>query len=194
MKNYVLEVEKRLRQIKKSTYPPKWKSADYVGGGMSKLEFLDLKAPVVRKAYSQGFSFSDESAETQWKIWNAIWNQSNVFEVMNMALIWAGSRSLEERHKYGATLLAWLGKVDNWAHSDSLSDFYSELLEHYRQKYFRFFKNWNASENPWKRRQSMVGLFFYSRMRKKYVPFKTAIAFVDRHLLDNHYYVQKGIG
>lgn len=194
MKIHLLEVENRLKKIQKSTYPPKWKSADYVGGGMSKLDYLDLKSPVVKAAFDKGFSFSNEPSEKQWKIWNYIWKQSNIFEAMNMALKWAGSRSIEERHQYGPILLAWLNKTDNWAHSDSLSDFYSELLEHDRKTYFKYFKKWNISKNPWERRQSMVGLFFYSRMRKKYVPFKTAIAFVDRHLRDDHYYVQKGVG
>lgn len=194
MKAQLKEVEDRLKKIKKSTYPPKWKSADYVGGGMSKLDYLDLKSPVVKAAYDEGFSFSKETSESQWKVWNYIWKNSNIFEAMNMALRWASSRSLEERHSNRTTLLSWLGKTDNWAHSDSLSDFYSELLEHYESFYFKHFKKWNRSKNPWERRQSMVGLFFYSRQRKKYVSFKTAISFVDKHLDDDHYYVQKGVG
>ena len=40
----------------------------------------------------------------------------------------------------------------------------------------------------------MVGLLFYSRFRKKVPPFKTVISFVERHIDDDHYYVQKGVG
>ena len=50
--------------------------------------------------------------------------------------------------------------------------------------------------HPWKRRQSLVALLYYSRGRdrKRVLPFTRLIAAVERHLADSHYFVQKGVG
>ncbi len=43
MKNYLHEVESRLRALGAKNQAGKWKAEDYIGGGLSKLEYLNLK-------------------------------------------------------------------------------------------------------------------------------------------------------
>ncbi|MCK5682604.1 DNA alkylation repair protein [bacterium] len=50
------------------------------------------------------------------------------------------------------------------------------------------------SGNPWKRRQSVVGLIEYFSKRKKVLPFVHLIRVVEPLLDDPEYYFQKGIG
>lgn len=195
MKHRLLEeVEGRLKALKRETRPPKWKAENYVGGGLSKLEYLDLKIPQVRAEFKKGFSFSNLPPQEQWPIWDYIWNHSQIFEVMLLASFWAAARPFEENFAHHKIVLGWLARVDNWAHSDELSAHYSRFLEHAPDKILPYFKKWNRSAKPWLKRQSMVGLLYYARMRKKVPAVKLILDFIDRHIDDEHYYVQKGVG
>ncbi len=68
------------------------------------------------------------------------------------------------------------------------------MLEHDPGALMPVFEKWNASKKPWFKRQSLVGLLFYSRFRKRKPAVKVLLKFIARHLDDEHYYVQKGIG
>lgn len=194
MKSHLNEIETRLRKVKAPVRPGHWKGENYIGGGESKLKYLDHKAAVVSEAYDKGFQFSNLPAQKQWKVWDYVWKKSSTFEVMNLALRWAHSRPIEEIHEHRKIVLGWLKRVDNWAHSDGLSSLYSRLLEYSPKTYFPHFRKWNVSERPWERRQSLVGLFNYSSQRRRMVALRTVLSFVSRHLEDEHYYVQKGLG
>ena len=88
----------------------------------------------------------------------------------------------------------WISKVDNWAHSDGLSDLFSYLLEKDVALVYPQIKNWNTSANPWERRQSLVGLLEYSKKRKKFLPVNKMLPLVKPLLSDENYFVQKGLG
>lgn len=188
------EVEARLISLPAAEKPSMWKAENYVGGGQSKRRYLDLKLPQVRDTYRMGFSFSDWEPERQIKVWHHIWNESNIFEVMLIPSFYLHKLSREDFQKYAPLFLEWVERVDNWAHSDEMSHHYSQLLEADPKKYLPVFERWSKSKNPWLRRQSVVGLLFYSRFRKKVPPFKTLEKFISRQMHDEHYYVQKGVG
>jgi 3-methyladenine DNA glycosylase AlkD len=84
--------------------------------------------------------------------------------------------------------------VDNWALSDSLSKIYSKIFEIDSELIYPVLSDWNKSENPWKRRQSIVSLLYYSSTRKNVLPFIKYIRLIKRLLTDDDYYVQKGVG
>ncbi|MGM0601318.1 MAG: DNA alkylation repair protein, partial [Candidatus Rifleibacteriota bacterium] len=71
---------------------------------------------------------------------------------------------------------------------------YSRALEEKPELVLPVLNKWNTSDNPWKRRQSVVSLLYYSRLRKKVLPYKVMIKMVKNLLDDKAYYVQKGIG
>jgi 3-methyladenine DNA glycosylase AlkD len=194
LKKYLKEVESRLIPHKPNPKTLIWDPKDYVGGGLSEREYLSIKIPVVRSEFKRGFSFSSLPTSDQWQIWDYIWKNSNLFEVMLLSSYFVGTRPLDEVFNNRATLISWLDRVDNWAHSDELSSHYSKLLEFNPPKLMPVFEKWNRSKKPWFKRQSMVGLMYYSRMRKIIPKVDTILKFVDRHMKDDHYYVQKGVG
>lgn len=198
MDRYLNEVESIIRKIKPVKKPSKWKAENYVGAGQSKLKYLNIKIPLVRKTFQNGFSFyhlknKKVDIDQSWRIFDFIWNQSEYFEVMLLSSYFVASLPIEEKIKKKKLLISWIAKVDNWAHSDEMSAHYSQMLE-FDNSLLKVYDKWNRSKNPWERRQSLVGLLFYSRFRKKPLSWKRIKPFVDSLLDDEHYYVQKGVG
>lgn len=198
MKQYLDEVESLIKKIPKVQKAEKWKAKNYVGAGKSKLDFLDVKIPEVRKVFKQGFSFYNPKeknfdVEQTLKIFDYIWQNTNYFEVSLLSSYFASSLSVQQKLIFKKTLFSWLKKVDNWALSDELSSHYSQMLES-DSTIISLYGKWNSSKNPWERRQSIVGILFYSRFRKKALPWKEIKNFVQPLLTDSDYFVQKGVG
>tara|TARA_Y100000768_G_scaffold388224_1_gene382871 strand:- start:1472 stop:2215 length:744 start_codon:yes stop_codon:yes gene_type:complete len=193
-KNELDEVEKRLKALSRIHKPGQWKPESYVGNNSSRYTFLNLRVPKIRKAMQEGYSFSNLSFDHQFKIWTYIWNQTEYFEVALSALHFVNKSPVEDLFKHYKKLLIWQNKVDNWGHSDELSNAYARLLEYQPKEIFPAFEKWNQSDNPWKVRQSLVGLFFYSRFRTKYISSRIVLKFIKPHLNHSHYYVQKAVG
>jgi 3-methyladenine DNA glycosylase AlkD len=194
MKNFLLEIESQLRREASCNTPSKWKPESYIGGGQSSREYLNLKIPAVRRVFRSGFSFSQACPSEQWKIWDYVWKHSNSFETMLLASYFVAKRPVLELHAQRKLLLSWANRIDNWAHSDELSSHFAKMMEFDHKTYLPVYEKWSQSKNPWLRRQSLVGLMFYSRQRKSHLPFKTIISFVKKLISDEHYYVQKGVG
>ena len=164
------EVENQLKALSRRHNPGRWKPESYIGAGESGYLFLNLKVPHVRRAGKEDFSFLEQPIGKQWKIWDYIWKNTKVFEAALAALHFTNSRPTEELLKNQKMLLTWQKRIDNWAHSDDLSNCYSRILEADRKSMLPVMENWNSSKNPWERRQSIVGLLFYSRFRNKALP------------------------
>lgn len=188
------EVENQLRKLSKKHKPGRWIPKDYIGAGKSKFIFLNLKVPHIRQSQKDGYTFSQKPIEEQWKIWSYIWKNTPYFEVALSAAHFVNSLSIEELYQHRKRLLKWQERVDNWALSDELSNCYARLLEHNKSEILPTYETWNKSKNPWDNRQSMVGLLFYSRFRNKILPCSKILGFVEPHLGDSHYYVQKAVG
>lgn len=178
--------------------------ARYVGGvnhekrkpdEQSKLKYLGVGTLTKRKLDKAGFSSVDLSQEEQAQIWDYIWRNSDTFEEKWFALNFFNKKStLKNITKYWNFLKVWVKDVDNWAHSDTLSGIYATVLESDHKKYLPFFKKLNKSKNPWERRQSVVGLYFYTRLRKKTLPAKIGLELIEGVIDDKHIYTQKGVG
>lgn len=198
-KNYareLREVESAIRKLPRATRPEKWMAKNYVGAGESKLAFLDLTVRTLDARLRNGFSFSARPLAEQWRIWDYIWRHSPTFEVITAAFAFADAHRAEALAPRRKLLLRWVERSDNWATSDGLSSIYARLLEHDREAILPTLTAWSRSKNPWKRRQSLVALLYYSRGRdrSKVLAYRDLIDFVERQLADSHYYVQKGVG
>ena len=148
-----------------------------------------LQSNPLAKVSPEEFSLGD-----QWKIWQKVWEQTNVHELKAIALSWMGSKKLQaERRKHTADLLKMASSIDNWALSDSLSSMLAENLEDDR-KILKIYQKWNRHKNPWLRRQSIVGIYCYARSRKKHVAAAVALRMIAPLLNDPHFYVQRGVG
>ncbi len=188
------EVEKRLKNLSKKHTPGKWKPESYIGKYDSKYLFLNLKVPFVRKAQKEGYSFSNLSFDKQFRIWTDIWHKTKYFEVALSAAHFINQSPVEELYPHKRELVKWQRQVDNWALSDEMSNCYSRLLEFNQKEILPFFECWNNSNNPWEVRQSLVGLLFYSRFRRKVLSCSKILKFLKPHLEHPHYYVQKAVG
>lgn len=135
------------------------------------------------------------------------WLKSKDFHQMNEAL-WAASKiirtcSTRKDHLYSLRIFSkWIFFIDNWAHSDNLSSVLALLLDKALQskddllidQHLRLRKLWNKSRHPWVRRQSIVSLLNYSRLRRKALSFDEIVRFVDPLFSDQDFYVQKAVG
>jgi 3-methyladenine DNA glycosylase AlkD len=177
----------------KTDKPAKYKDLKkYIG---TNYDFAGLSVPAQRLIYKTGFSFSNLPFDEQIEVWDKLWKTSNQYEIMTFALMFA-SRQLKTLDAVTIWNLTkqWVSKVDNWAHSDQLSTIYAELLEKEPDMIYNQYRIWNTSVNPWERRQSLVGLLNYSKLRKIVMPFANLTAMVIPLLKDEDYFVQKGVG
>jgi 3-methyladenine DNA glycosylase AlkD len=198
MKQYLNEVEKIIKNLPRADKPEKWKAKNYVGAGKSKLTFLDIKIPDVRDTFKKGFSFyhpksKNIDTEKTLKIFDYIWKNSDYFEVLLLSSYFVSTLTVEQKIKFKKILFSWLKKIDNWALSDELSAHYSQMLEA-DTRVISEYRKWNRSENPWERRQSLVGLIFYSCFRRSPLSWQQIKLFLMPLLADNDYFVQKGVG
>jgi len=189
-----------LKEVEDSIYAAdkKWVSKDvpflkkYIG---TEYDIKGLSIPGVRSVFKTSFSFSQYPLPEQIKIWSEIWHHSNLHETLSLAIFfWEKNIGNTESFITWNELKTWTGKIDNWAHSDGLSGLYSMLLEIKPGMVLPQLKRWNSSKNSWERRQSIVSLVHYHRLRNKVLPYSTLIQLVEPLLDDENYYVQKGVG
>jgi len=177
----------------------------YIG---TQYEYRGLTSTQERAIFKKSFNF--QKPYNLKKILNHYtfqWEQSKDFHLMNEALR-AASQVLplckkNSDHKLLLkTLSSWIRNIDNWAHSDTLSALLASLLDIALQekdhdlisKHLEIRKKWNKSSNSWMRRQSIVSLLNYSRLRKKTFHFKEIIHFIHPLLTDDAFYVQRAVG
>jgi 3-methyladenine DNA glycosylase AlkD len=156
-------------------------------------------APVVplhRSAFKRGYSFSHLPPDEQFILWDHVWMKADNFWPMAHAYFYCETILKNERQIIALwpSLMKWQDRSDRWELNDCLSKVYSRILEVDPAMVFPVLEKWNLSSDPWKRRQSLVSLFYYSRVRKKVLLFRKYIEMVENLLKDDHYYVQKGLG
>ncbi len=159
----------------------------------SPTERLGIRIPLLRSAVKTGYSFYAKTAPEILAIWDYVWRNSRCYEVMTQALYYYQNRTTLTKAEL-KTVCSWIEKCDRWELSDDLSKIYANAVEAAPEVMTPILKQWNGSDNPWKRRQSVVGLIEYARKRKRYLPYAKLIAFVEPLLADQDYYVQKGVG
>ncbi len=167
--------------------------ARYIGTGH---KVLGLDTSFQRQMAKKNYDLQlhhDEFLE----VFDVIFRQSKVFEFKSAALFFVEHHYKKfDKKKLFKVMLPWVNYVDNWAHSDYLSKFYTRFLEEetIKTNFLSHLKKWNRDKNSWKRRQSMVALLYYARTKQKHLDFNTIIAFVEPLLNDAEYFVQKGLG
>lgn len=194
MKTYekdLREVERTLASLKREI--PEGFSENYIGGGGSKLRYLGLRVPTIRAVYKKGFKFSEE--KDVHKIWDYIFLNSEVYETISLAMTWFDDkRRVDQRHEHWPLFSRWVDRIDNWAHSDTLSGLIASVVESHPKLALPVLEKWSNDKNPWMRRNSIVGLLYYARFRKKLLPFATLKKFVAKQIDVDHHYVQRGVG
>jgi 3-methyladenine DNA glycosylase AlkD len=187
------EIMQQLLKAIQTEKPSKQKDLKkYIG---TQYDFTGLSVPTQRSIFKAGFSFNQLPIEQQLTIWAHLWKTSGHYEIMNFALSFV-SRHLSDFEPAVTWDIVknWVTQVDSWAHSDGLSSIYSRLLEKEPELVYTQYGLWNISLNPWERRQSVVGLLYYSTVRKVNAPFEKMLKMVNALIRDENYFVQKGVG
>lgn len=160
----------------------------------TKLEYWGLPVPIQRRVFRHGFSFSALSADRQSKIWDYIWQHSQVFEVMKQPLFYFESQIGHNTINDWQLLKSWASKIENWEHSDNYAKIVADLHERFPAQIYPTLHKWNSSVNPWLRRLSVTSLFCYSTLRCRQPPLSRVLSLVRPLLEDRHPYVAKAVG
>jgi len=187
--NYQKEVQNKLlskKNLDRGKEVSKYMKTNYL--------CLGLTVPEMRNLVQTGYSFYDKSVSEVLTIWTKIISQATTFEEISQALIYYQYRKEELSFKHFVAFKKWIPFIDNWEHSDRMSDLLAILYEKYPKKMYPVYLKWNKHKNPWFRRQSIVGLLYYSSQRKKYPPFSKTISLITPLINDTDLYVQKGVG
>jgi len=167
--------------------------------------------PAIRKVTKQLVEdLSSEHSHTQIRtLVHQTWKSTQAHDVMTVCLLSFSSRKPQNTLSDWRLLKSWAPKIDNWAHSDMLSDVYADLLDRLCnnhpqpllekegsrwQELYETFLAWNDHPHPWKRRLSLTSLLYYSAMRKKPLPANNILPLVKKRLGDDHFYVQRAVG
>ena len=152
--------------------------------------------PQLRKAFSEKYSFSSLPHENQFAVWDYTWKYSKNYYARTQAFFYCETfiAKSEKLRCLWPAIKSWQENVSDWAHCDSLAKIYTRLLEIYPDEVYAMLVKWNRDKNSWKRRQSIVSLLYYTRTKKKILPFGKIIPLVENLLYDPEYYVQKGVG
>lgn len=156
-----------------------------------------LTSAMQTNVYKKGFSFSKKTVEENFEIYNSIYHLSGSFEGKNIAFIFLDKNHTKLSIASQLQILPlWINKVDNWAHSDSLSKYLTRLLAHKTstKEMLSILKKWNSSANLWERRQSLISLYYYARTKKEFINYEISEKLIFNLLFDNEYYVQKAVG
>ena len=161
----------------------------------SQLRHLGVRTPVRRKLVGSGFSFSDGEVSERLEIWDGIWQRADCADVMFAVLDDYRERGRSEiGSSFWASAVAWIDRVDNWAHADDLARVYSWALAAEPQLVYDQLVHWNDDSSEWKRRISLVSTIHYSGRRAVFVGPERLLPLVIRVLDDPSDSVQKAIG
>tara|TARA_B100000609_G_C17062154_1_gene354656 strand:- start:33 stop:743 length:711 start_codon:yes stop_codon:yes gene_type:complete len=160
------------------------------------IQSTDLNTHAQRKLSKKGFTFSDLPVNEQILIWDKVWKSSPSFWHKVQAFFYCESllKRPDKLKLIWPIIKEWQGYVHDWGSCDCLSKIYSKVLEEKEKLVLPTLKEWNHSDDPWKRRQSIVSLLYYHSVRKKFLPYEVMIEMVHNLVDDPDYYVQKGIG
>ena len=162
----------------------------------SDLEYLGIRAPVVRQAANRGFSFYSLSDAQILEIWDELWRGSRYAEVMALALEYYRPivRRPATTPDIWPVLSEWHRRVENWAHADGLANLYSYLLERQHDDVYPILQGWNAAVDLWPRRLSLVSLIHYTGKNAVFLQPGDVLPLVTTCMADDRHYIQLAVG
>ena len=152
--------------------------------------------PTHRRASKHSYSFSSIPFKQQLAIWDQVWRNADDFWVRVHAFFFL-ERNMNkpgDLQTMWPIIAKWQDQVDDWPLCDALAKIYTKTLVVAPALVYAQLKKWNQDRDPWKRRQSVVSLLYYSRTKKTHLPFGKIEKLVTALLQDKEYYVQKGVG
>lgn len=198
-KQFFSDLESQLERLSQQRNGPKSQRVpkDYINSEDPTMTYLNLRIPQLReklKDVSQKFKAQKISFNDQFEVMEQLWFCGKSFEARAVALFWLENQETEFLAAQSKSLVNWIDRIGNWAHSDSYASTLARIFEFDQKKLLSTFKNWNKHKNAWRRRNSLVGLMLYARLRKKHPSFELCKAMISTQLDAPEYYVQKAVG
>lgn len=159
-----------------------------------RMRSLGLSVPQIRVIEKKYFLFPTQSRTELLKNLDTIWHATDIFEVRSAVLIYLQRHKTANDLTTWRTIRRWAATLDNWEHSDRLSDLFNDLLQRYPAPIYAQLVKWNHSKHPWERRQSLVSLLYYFRSNRMILSQSKIFPLITRLLHDAHPYVQKAVG
>jgi hypothetical protein len=163
---------------------------------LNHLHTLRGDVPLHRRESKRIYSFSAWPFADQLAIWDELWRGHNGFWIKVHAFFFLERHLKKETEllEMWPVIVKWQDSVDDWGLCDALAKIYTKILEIDEPAIYMQLKAWNAEPDLWKRRQSVVSLLYYSRTKKRFLPFNQIEQLIHPLLADKEYYVQKGVG
>ncbi len=161
----------------------------------SHLEYLAVSVPDQRRVARGPFSFYALPEAEVLTVWDEIWKRSPYGEVLFAAIeYYLPMVRKRVSPQLWPVVKHWTVRVDNWAHADALGGLYSRILEAYPAEVYPQLEAWNASDDEWLRRISLVSLIHYSGKNAVFLPLERVLPLVSNSLADKRYYLEKAVG
>lgn len=160
----------------------------------SRFAVWHVPAAVQRRLSVSGYRFSGEPYTRQRKTWRLIWQQADVLELRLQCLWPLLMRPREQRMHAWPDIQWYCARIENWCEADYLASMVAECLEQSPDSVLPVLSCWNRHPDPWLRRQSLTGLFYYQRLRQCLPPEMTVLSHLSSQLEAPEHYVQKAVG
>lgn len=198
-KQFLSDLEYRLNLLSKERHGLKslLVPEDYINSEDPTMTFLKLSVPQVRQQLKEAlisFKINSVTLDDQFEIIEHLWFNGASFEARAIALFWLEHQETEFLATKIKNLVRWIDRIGNWAHSDSYASTLARIFEFDQKRLLPTYKIWNKHKNSWRRRNSMVGLMLYARMRKKHPSFELCKSMISTQIDAPEYYVQKAVG
>lgn len=158
----------------------------------SSLDFFAVRVPTLRKVVAKGFPFYGDPPATILSVWDHIWNNSPVFEVMSAALIYYYDIDPARPVSF-QTISKWIARVENWAHADGLAAIFAMLCLEDRALVFPTMQSLVKSPRQWDRRVGIVSCVLGLRRGALSVSLAQLWTLVDELASEEDRYVAKGV-
>lgn len=190
MKKCLAEIESALI----NTQNPEDQSYKTFRSNTTKLNVLGHRLPAMHALVDSGFSFFNKPPAELLAIWNHIWTTSNIHEAMSLPLFYYRRHKLTFGKKEWDVMKHWAERVENWEHSDALSQLYSHFFERHPSMVLPTLKKWSASKEPWLQRLSITSLIYYASKKRKAPPVDLVLSMVEPLINSRDHYVAKAVG
>src|SRR5262249_15201177 len=80
----------------------------------SKYTFLAIRVQILRRVATKEFVLEELDAAERLLVHDYVWNNTDLYEVMSIPLLFYRSRGRRIEDAAFATISHWIGRIDNW--------------------------------------------------------------------------------
>lgn len=160
----------------------------------SDLRFFAVRVPILRKLLKDHFIYEDKAPFEWLTCWSYVIQNSEFYEPISLGLLFHQSPSRTYVRDFIHEVSAWAPRMENWGHCDLLGGVLASTSTHSWHSVQPYMREWSQSDNVWLRRLSIVGLVRYVGKSSTFLPFDTALEFLEPHIDSRDKYISRPVG